>query len=217
MASTKERQKLGKINRAIKELNASTSTIMSEVYPSIQMLGPKCSFRLAGRKQLSVMFNKFVAEYVAAGDTFRVSSGYDKSHFIDESRAERTSYILHYEGKDVGFMTLRFEGTDKSVLIEVVYIRPEFRGLNLASAFYRWAIEEKNAQSIELSFRRVRDNIPYWRALGFTKFQLLPTQVGTLTALVILDTTEGVELAPFSLKGAREYMNTRKLGSEVLA
>lgn len=217
MASTKERQKLGKINRAIKELNASTSTIMSEVYPSIQMLGPKCSFRLAGVKQLSVMFNEFVAEYVAAGDTFRASSPRDNSHFVEEPGADRTTYILHYEGKDAGFMTLRFEGTDNPVLIEVVYIRPEFRGLNLASAFYLWAIEDKGAQSIELSIRRVRDNIPYWRALGFTKFQLMPSQVGTLKALVILDTTKGVELAPFSLKGAREYMNTRKLGSTALA
>jgi GNAT superfamily N-acetyltransferase len=217
MASTKERQKLGKVNRQIKELNETTSTIMSKVYPSIQMITPKCSFRLAGLKQLNVMFNEFVAEYVAAGDSFRASATSDNSHFFDEPDSDRTTYILHYEGKDAGFITLRFEGTDNPVLIEVVYIRPEFRGLNLASMFYLWAVNEKGAQDIELSFRRVRDNIAYWRAIGFTKFQIIPSQVGTLTALVILSNTKGTELAPFSLKYAREYLNTHNLKSREFA
>jgi GNAT superfamily N-acetyltransferase len=215
VASTKERQKLGKFNRVIKELNASTSTIMTKLSEDIQVIQPKCSFRLAGLMQLNVMFNEFAADYVAAGDTFRPRDPSSNEHFFNELGSDRTSYVMQYEGKDAGFITLRFEGTDVPVLIELVYIRPEFRGLNLSSAMYSWAITEKSATNIELSFRRVRDNIAYWRALGFTKFQLLPNQVGTLKALVILDTKQGCELTPFSLKGARQYLNTRDLSQRM--
>lgn len=207
MSSTKQRQELAKYNRQIKQLNETTATIFNQLSTSISQAQPLIDIRPAGALQLGVMLEEFISSYQESGDDFRRPT--DNTDFFTEEGSFRTSYAMNYNGKDVGFIVLRYEDhATIPTLIEIVYVRPEFRGLCLGSAFYAWAITEKSAQNIELSYKRVRDNIAYWNAVGFGKFKLLPGQKGTLKALVILDTVQGVPLTPLHLKGARAYQNT---------
>ena len=150
------------------------------------------------------MFNEFLEDYRAAGDDFRESG---KGDFFVEAGADRTSYIFMYEGRTAGFITLRHEGDDtEETEIEVVYVCRQFRGLGLSSCVYRWAIVDKNATEISLTCRRIRDRIPYWRALGFTRFMTYQDQRGTEKSLFSLSTKKGVQLSSWDLKQVRQQM-----------
>jgi len=206
MASTKQRQALAKLNRKIQAMNESTATIHTKVSAAIESVDKDSQIRLAGPKQLAVMFNHFVEDYRKNGDPFRTITPGGQCYF-QEQGANRTSYAISYQGQDAGFIVIRNENTRNS-MIEVVYVKPEFRKLGLAALMYRWAILEKGATLIELSFGRVVDKIAYWRSLGFTKLMSIPEQKGTRIGLCMLSTNRGGDLNPVSLKYVRSACNT---------
>lgn len=208
MASTKQRQALAKLNRKIKLMNETTATVQAKVSESVSKLEADTHIRLAGPMQLAVMFNEFVEDYRKNGDPFRTNTNTGESYF-NEQGANRTSYALNYQGEDAGFIVLRNEDIASHCMIEVVYVKPKFRKLGLAALMYRWAIVQKNATLIELSFGRVVDKIPYWRSLGFTKIMAMPEQKGTRIALCFLSTNRGGDLNPVSLKWLRSACNTK--------
>jgi hypothetical protein len=207
MASTKQRQALAKLNRKIKLMNETTATVHAKVYESISKVDPNSHIRLAGPMQLAVMFNEFVEDYRKNGDPFRTVTNTGESYFNEEG-ANRTSYALNYQGQDAGFIVLRNEDMPRHCMIEVVYVKPKFRKLGLAALMYRWAIVQKNATLIELSYGRVVDKIPYWRSLGFTKLLAVPDQTGTRIGLCMLSTCHGGDLNPVSLRYVRSACNT---------
>jgi GNAT superfamily N-acetyltransferase len=207
MASTKERQALAKLNRKIKLMNETTATVQAKVSESVSKLETDTHIRLAGPMQLAVMFNQFVEDYRKNGDPFRTATNTGESYFTEQG-ANRTSYAISYQGQDAGFIVIRNENSRNS-MIEVVYVKPEFRNLGLGALMYRWAILEKGATLIELSFGRVVDKIAYWRSLGFTKLMSIPNQKGTRIGLCMLSTNRGGDLNPVSLKYVRNACNTK--------
>lgn len=51
--------------------------------------------------------------------------------------------------------------------IHVVYVKKQHRSNGVATALYKYALEELGANQIELTYKRVLNNLTLWQSLGF--------------------------------------------------
>jgi hypothetical protein len=74
-------------------------------------------------------------------------------------------FKIKYNNQSAGFVVIRNQ------MIDIVYIRPEFRGVGIATLVYSSAIRQMGCDSISLSTDRCEDKMIYWQALGFRYFR----------------------------------------------
>lgn len=74
----------------------------------------------------------------------------------------------------IGFVSVLV--CNNRTLIEFAYTLPKYRNMGIATKLYVNAIKELNANEIELSFKRVKDRVDYWKKLGFQSFRKRPDQ-----------------------------------------
>ena len=60
--------------------------------------------------------------------------------------------------------------------IKISYILPQFRNNGVATKLYENAITTLGAEEIEITFKRTKDRISYWKSLGFQSFKKRPGQ-----------------------------------------
>lgn len=106
------------------------------------------------------------------------------------------NYLVKIDEKTVGFIKFRnvlFSTEGEATEIELVYVKPEYRGFGIARRIYQHAIQNYDAKFISISYQRcsMLTQIEMWRSVGFKYIQMIPGQVGS-RGLVML-TTENLD------------------------
>jgi hypothetical protein len=75
---------------------------------------------------------------------------------------------------------------------------------------YRYAMENHNAEGVELSYQRITGKEAYWSALGFTRIIFVPEQLGTKQSLAVISTNPdiGLPLNAVVVRTMRSVCNT---------
>ena len=75
---------------------------------------------------------------------------------------------------------------------------------------YRYAMENHNAEGVELSYQRITGKEAYWSALGFTRIIFVPEQLGTKQSLAVISTNPyiGLPLNAIVVRTMRSVCNT---------
>jgi GNAT superfamily N-acetyltransferase len=208
MANTKQMQTRAKQRKVLQQAEAIRIDLEQKI-----CISKNDTFILpAGPKMLGTMLGDFRDAYANMGDTCNLD-GSAEQFFIDG----RKVFIISYKGEVAGFMSLSSVKTgngkevwDDATLVEIVYVKPKFRGLNLSSVMYRYAIENHNAEGVELSYQRITGKEAYWAAIGFNRICLMPYQKGTKQALAIISKNPlvGVALTSSNVRTIRSVCNT---------
>ena len=75
-----------------------------------------------------------------------------------ESLAQRGYlFVLEVDNTDAGFALLK----ENKKVIDVVYVRPQYRRNGFANRIYQYLILEHGAEEIELTYHRVLNNLEY--------------------------------------------------------
>jgi GNAT superfamily N-acetyltransferase len=210
MASTKQMQARAKTLKVAKKAQVIGSALMDR----LDAIADVCDMVPAGPKLVGNMYNDFHEDYVKMGDV-----GSIKHSFSDYLDSGRRAFVIMYNKRIAGFITLAQTLTNKTY-VELVYVKPEFRGKDLSSLMYMWARQEQDAEAVELSYQRISGKEHYWTALGFNRFCPIPGQMGTKIALGLVSSNPkiGWDLTPQNLREIRSYVNThdiRKTGTTV--
>ena len=213
MASTKQRQALAKLRRKAAALNDEINSTSTAITSQLASVVSDVTFeQVAGNNDIYDMLCDFGRDYWAAGDKcFR--DGVPAK--LDKFSEARSGYEIYYKNQSAGFITFE-EHTDiwsgqTRQTIDLVYVRPEFRGLGIAALAYRWGIRTVGASGISLAYHRIHGRVAYWRAVGFTHIANLPgNQFGTKNTLFYL-IVPGVnahlrQLSDWDLKAAKESL-----------
>ena len=88
--------------------------------------------------------------------------------------------------------------------IELLWIHPQYRGLGLATTFYKFALTRMGVTQIHIDGERVLPRMDYWMRLGFTKFFINIVGGGIPTLKLHIDTDSPVayDLNPIHLRWA---------------
>jgi len=113
----------------------------------------------------------WVKDYRASGDKCWSASEIYK--YILKNCSDRT-LVAVLEEKLIGFVTVTTRNGINS--IEFAYVNSKFRSSGVATKLYLKAIKTLNAEQIELSFKRVKARVSYWKSLGFKSFKKRPGQ-----------------------------------------
>ena len=204
MASTKEMQRRAKMGRIIKQ----AQSFRDQLFDRLDLLSDVCDLVPAGAMLVGNMYQDFKEEYRKMGDTFGGARTFN-DYLGDPTAMKRRAFVLMYNKRIAGFVTLNnTEGGH--VYVELVYVKPEFRGQDLSSLMYMWAQQEHKAEAVELSYQRISGKEHYWVALGFMRFAPMPDQMGTRIALAFVSSNPvmGWPLAPEILRKIRGACNT---------
>lgn len=203
MASTKEMQRRAKQLRLVKQAQSFRDQLLDR----IGTVSDQCNMVPAGAMLVGNMFQDFGDEYRKMGDSYRGRHSFEA--FLNDPHAQRRAFVLMYNQRIAGFITLN-NTIGGNVFVELVYVKPEFRGQDLSSLMYLWAQQEHNAEAVELSYQRIAGKEQYWIALGFWRFSPIPGQSGTKIALALVSTNAkmGWPLIPEVLRRVRGYCNT---------
>ena len=203
MASTKEMQRRAKIGRVLRQ----AQSFRDQLFARIDAVADQCDMVPAGAMLVGNMFKDFCDEYGKMGDTVLGRFSFDQ--FIGDIHSKRRAFVIMYNQRIAGFITLNNTIGD-NVFVELVYVKPEFRGCDLSSLMYLWAQQNHNAEAVELSYQRIAGKEHYWVALGFGRFCPMPGQTGTKIALALVSTNPkmGWPLVPAVLRSIRSACNT---------
>jgi GNAT superfamily N-acetyltransferase len=207
MASTKEMQRRAKQER---KNNHYVQTVMTErehIFAQVEAVALDLDIVEIGPLQVAAMYQDFKRDYAAAGDTIS-----DHNHLYADGSSEST-YKIVYQGQTAGFINffhLKDPMDNRDVkIIQVAYVKPEFRGRGIMSAVYMWALDIHNAEGIEVSYQRVTGREIYWASMGFYRICPVPGQVGTGIGLCVLskNPTIGWPLTPERVRDCRSLAN----------
>jgi N-acetylglutamate synthase-like GNAT family acetyltransferase len=208
MANTKQMQERAKQRKIL----AQAELIRTDLEQKICVAKNDTFILPAGPKMLGNMVADFKKDYIAMGDTADGDGSAEKF-----CSGNRKVFIISYKGEVAGFMSLYFvkKGTGSATfgeasLVETLYVKPKFRGLHLSSVMYRYAMENHNAEGIELSYQRITGKEAYWSALGFTRIIFVPEQLGTKQSLAVISTNPeiGLPLNAVVVRTMRSVCNT---------
>jgi GNAT superfamily N-acetyltransferase len=204
MASTKQMQARAKAGRILKQ----AQNFRDQLFDRLDLIAEVCDMVPAGAMLVGNMYNDFKEEYQKMGDTFGGVHTFS-DYLGDPTSNGRRAFVLMYNKRIAGFITLN-KTVGNHVYVELVYVKPEFRGQDLSSLMYMWAQQEHGAEAVELSYRRIAGKEHYWVALGFMRFAPLPEQAGTKIALAMVcnDLKMGWPLQPEVLRKIRGACNT---------
>lgn len=135
-------------------------------------------------KDFAVMFEQFGLDYS------KVDNGIAKSLPIG-SEISDTHYEVYKDFQCIGFIQIvTTAGILQANCIELVYVKPEFRGLGLAVEMYQHAIQNYDCKMVSLTYHRVNTlpQINMWRKSGFIGIILMPGQSGEDRAICMLTT-----------------------------
>jgi GNAT superfamily N-acetyltransferase len=132
-------------------------------------------------QKIKKMFYSWEKDYNNAGD-----SGFAEQDIKTlESLAQRGYlFVLEVDNTDAGFALLK----ENKKVIDVVYLRPQYRRNGFANRIYQYLILEHGAEEIELTYHRVLNNLEYWKDLGFKCLRALTSQTFNKRALCRLST-----------------------------
>lgn len=102
-----------------------------------------------------------------------------------------THYEVYKDFECIGFMHIvTTAGIMQTNSIELVYVKPEFRGRGLAVEMYQHAIRQYECKMVTLTYHRVNTlpQINMWRKAGFIGIVLHPGQSGADKAICMLTT-----------------------------
>jgi N-acetylglutamate synthase-like GNAT family acetyltransferase len=108
----------------------------------------------------------WVRDYRIQGDACADASQLYKSILKECSE---TTLIASYNGTLVGFVCVRKD--EFSNVIELAYAVPSLRGKGIATKLYLAALKRFGADEIEVSFKRAKSKVEYWKSLGFKSFK----------------------------------------------
>jgi len=204
MASTKEMQRRAKIGRVWRQ----AQSFREQLFARIDAVADQCDMVPAGAMLVGNMFNDFKEEYRKMGDTYSSRSSFS-DYLADPAAAERRAFVIMFNKRIAGFITLN-NTIGGNRFVELVYVKPEFRGRDLSSLMYLWAQENHDAEAVELSYQRIVGKEHYWVGLGFGRFSPMPRQTGTQIALAFVSTNPkmGWPLVPEVLRRIRGACNT---------
>ena len=216
MASTKQRQAIAKLRRKTQALNADIQSTSTNLFSQLSLVVPDITFvQVRGSADIFDMMCAFGRDYTAAGDKC-FNNGVPTSR--EKFSEDRSGYEIYYKGQSAGFITLEAQHNiwtnQSNTTIDLVYVRPEFRGLGVAAVAYRWAIIQLGAVGISIAYHRVHGRSAYWRSLGFTKFaytnSLQKGNKNTLFYLVVPGVNNRLrELSDWNIKAAKEELGKR--------
>ena len=207
MASSKEMQLRAKQKRKSDRYVQTVMTEREHILAQVEAVAPDLDIVEIGPLQVARMYAEFKQDYKAAGDTIS-----DASHLYAKGSLENT-YKIVYKGKTAGF--INFCGVKDVVrnsdvkIIQVAYVKPEFRGRGIMSAVYMWALNIHGAEGIEISYQRVQGREIYWVSVGFYRICPIPGQLGTDIALCALSKNPmiGWPLTPVRVRECRNLAN----------
>lgn len=216
MASTKQMQARAKAKRKFMEQVKSIQVEMSKVSATTQNLSNKVSYRLVSTiLDVSSIHQEFCQAYRQQGDL--IYGLFDNGVTVerqDRLIATGTSKWIevYYEGKLAGFVHLGRHSRSDTYWLELMYVKPEFEGLGIATYTYKHMIDYFSVDEISLTFHRISGRCAYWNSLGFTRFHVEPGESGTRHALakVSMIQERGCTLTETTVKEARNYLNTGK-------
>lgn len=90
------------------------------------------------------------------------------------NESPKTTLIATHEGVMIGFVTV--SNKNHYNVITFSYTANRYRGVGVATKMYLEAIENLNADAIEVSFWRAKSKVEYWKSLGFKSFKKRPDQ-----------------------------------------
>lgn len=90
--------------------------------------------------------------------------------------------------------------------IELLWIHPQYRGLGLATTFYKFALTRMGVTQIHIDGERVLPRMDYWIGLGFTKFfiNIVGGDIPTLKLHIDTDSPVVYDLNPIHLRWAHD-------------
>lgn len=215
MASTKQMQARAKAKRKLLEQIQSVQVEMGKVSSTSQNLSNKVSYRLVSTiTDVADIHKEFCNAYRLQGDN--IYSLFDNGVTIQRHDSLIATGItkwieVYYEGKLAGFVHLGRHS--KTYWLELMYIKPEFEGLGIATYTYKHMIDYFNVDEISLTFHRIAGKCAYWNALGFVRFHVEPGESGNRHALAKISMIKdrGCPLTEVHVKEARNYLNTGKM------
>lgn len=209
MANTKQMQQRAKQRKILAQMD----TIRMDLEQKICIAKNDTFILPAGPKMLGSMLANFHNDYSSMGDN--IGGTPDAEKFCDQCDKV---FIISYKGEVAGFMALQDvkkansfgQLVDDATIVEIVYVKPKFRGLHLSSVMYRYAMENHKAEGIELSYQRIAGKEAYWYALGFTRICVVPNQMGTKQSLAVVSTNPdiGHSLTASNVRAIRSVCNT---------
>jgi hypothetical protein len=209
MANTKQMQERAKQRKIL----AQAELIRTDLEQKICVAKNDTFILPAGPKMLGSMLTDFRTDYRNMGDT----SNHQNQSAEMFCSGNRKVFIISYKGEVAGFMTIITlkAGRDDFVvgsasIVEMVYVKPRFRGLHLSSVMYRYAMENYNAEGVELSYQRITGKEAYWYAIGFNRVALVPGQSGSKQALAVISSNPdiGLSLTSANVRIIRSVCNT---------
>ena len=217
MASTKQMQARAKAKRKLQEQILSVAVEMTKVSTTQANLANKVSYRLISTiTDVADIHAEFCNVYRQQGDL--IYNLFDNGVTVerqDSLIASGTSKWIevYYEGKVAGFVHLGKHSSTDTYWLELMYVKPEFEGLGIATYTYKHMVEHFSVDEISLTFHRIAGRCAYWNSLGFVRFHVEPGTGGTRNALakVSMIRERGCPLTEVHIKDARNYLNTGKM------
>ena len=207
MASTKQRQKLARQNRKNNRYVEQILQRQKIAFDLAEQVAPDLDIVEIGPLQVARMYAEFKQDYKAAGDTI---SDANRLHAAD---SPESTYKIVFKNQTAGFINFCGVKNPKDnsdvKIIQVAYVKPEFRGRGIMTAVYLWALNIHGAEAIEISYQRVQGRELYWASVGFFRICPIPGQVGTDIALCALSKNPmiGWPLTPQRVRDTRALAN----------
>jgi len=215
MASTKQMQARAKAKRKLMLEAQTAQLVVNKFSAEAPVLSSKIQYRLVSTiTDVANIHKEFCDVYRSQGDL--IYNLFDNG--VDVARHDRliasgvTKWIeVYYEGQLAGFVHLGSEDLGKTYWLELMYVKPEFEGLGIATYTYKHMANYYNVEEVSLTFHRIAGKCAYWVALGFTKFCCERGEGGTRHALARVSMVRGCKLTEDMVKTARNYLNTGKV------
>jgi GNAT superfamily N-acetyltransferase len=216
MASTKQMQARAKAKRKLQAEALIAQSVVNKFSAEAPVLSSKIQYRIVNTiTDMIPIHREFCDVYRNAGDM--IYGLFDNG--VDVARHDRlivkgiTKWIeVYYEGQLAGFVHLGSEDLGKTYWLELMYVKPEFEGLGIATYTYKHMADYYNVKEVSLTFHRITGKCAYWVALGFTKFCLEKEEAsGNRHALAKVSMYRGCPLSEDMVKTARNYLNTGKV------
>jgi predicted GNAT family acetyltransferase len=127
--------------------------------------------------------------------------------YITQPEQGRALYLAQVNGTTVGHLETYQQR--QQLVIYTVSVLPEYRNFGVAKRMYQKAITELGANSISLTYHRIRSMkmIDYWREVGFNHITLVPGQTGGdlgLALLIVNSLDENAIDWPLHHRGVKE-------------
>lgn len=193
MASTKQRQQAAKLARKQNNQKAKVCLVQNKVNQQLATLPSKVTFNkcVPNTTDCYDMFMAWRADYIASGD---MAAPIGSIHSWLRMANSRIWHKIMYEGQVAGILIIE-AGHGSSNEVEIVYVKPEFRGLGISTITYVYAQKHHNCVSVSLTNHRITGQCAYWTRLGYKSAMLVNnTQTDPHGLAVIRTDDKGVPL-----------------------